>query len=792
MASLIERGTRRLRREWVRRTAVLRAPLRAGLIGYGAIASEHLDGYLDCGLSTVVGISDLVPSNLGRALDRCPQARAYTDFRQMLDETRPDVVSICTWPQTHAEVVEAAAAAGVRGILCEKPLALRLEDLERMRTACRKHSVKLAGGHQYRFHLNFIKAAELIASGRLGKVGLVKGHIKSTLANNGPHLIDTARFILGDPVATQASGHCRRERGEFNRGIAAEDGARGEIRFGQIRFECLTGDLSPDFFLIIVEGSEGKLEVSPQVLKVNGELATPKGATMFDCRVRQFREFVRWVKGQRGDYAAEFEQGARAVELVLALYESSRLDQPVVLPLTEQGDIISKLYPAADVSSADQSPVSEVARSLSTSPGAPGKLAMHGGTRAVPRWFSTRPKLGARELSNLTRVVLSKNLSCTGGQMVPALEAEFCRYYGSPHAVASTSGTAAIHVALAALNLEPGDEVVTTPMTDMGTVIPILASNCIPIFADIDPLTGNLTADSIRQKLSPRTRAVILVHLFGQPADLSGITGLLRDEGIPLIEDCAQAHGAEYQGRKVGTFGDLGCFSFQQSKQITCGDGGVTLVNRSDLFERASLFVDKGWDRKQGARAHKFLGMNYRMTELQGAVALAQMKRLPGLLKARRESANRLIEALQDVPGVVLPRRTDGMLSSWWFFPFRISEEILGMDTTAFAEAMIAEGVRVGRAYLPAPLFEYDVIKHQRTYGQSRFPFSSFSYHPPVIEEFPGYEEFTRRLLLMQWSHHARDHHVDGISTAIRKVCASLGRVQGAPRETPLYQVSTA
>ena len=190
--------------------------------------------------------------------------------------------------------------------------------------------------------------------------------------------------------------------------------------------------------------------------------------------------------------------------------------------------------------------------------------------------------------------------------------------------MASTSGTSAIHVAVAAVNPDPCDEIITTAMSDMGTAIPILMANCIPVFADVDPITGNLTAETIARKITPRTRAVIVVHLFGRPADLGPIVDLLRPKGIALIEDCAQAHFAEYRGKKIGTFGDLGCFSLQQSKQITCGDGGLTLVNREDLIERASLFIDKGRSRKAG-RVHLFLGANYRMTELQGTVARAQL-----------------------------------------------------------------------------------------------------------------------------------------------------------------------
>jgi dTDP-4-amino-4,6-dideoxygalactose transaminase/predicted dehydrogenase len=775
MASFIERATAKLRREWAHRTAVLRSPLRAGIIGYGGIASEHLDGYRDTGMAQVVGVCDLHPTNLARALDRCPTARAYLDLERMLDAVQPDVVSICTWPQHHAEAVEAAAAAGVRGILCEKPLALQLADLVRMRTACRRQAVKLAGGHQYRFHRRYMKVAEIIRSGELGRVTRIMGNIKSTLANNGPHLFDTVRFILGDPTALRVTCRCRRERGEFNRGIPAEDAACGEILFSNdLALNFSTGDLSPDFFSIKVDGTGGSLEVTLQALMVKGELRILRGATMPDCRQRQFREFINWVKGRRVDYAAEFDPGAQTVELVLALYESARLDRPVELPMTNNGDVIRKLYPTPQVESLDQTPAPAAAPMPHVHPGAGGRLAMDGGPRAVPKWFSTQASFGTAELANLASVILSGNLSCTGGRMVPALEQEFARFYGSPHAVASTSGTAAVHVALAALGLNPGDEVITTPMTDMGTVIPILASNCIPIFADIDPVTGILTAESIARRINSKTRAVILVHLFGQPADLSEITDLLREKRIPLIEDCAQAHGAEYRGRKVGTFGDFGCFSLQQSKQITCGDGGVTLVNRADLAQRAALFVDKGWDRKQGARAHKFLGMNYRMTELQGAVALAQLGKLAHLVRSRREGAGRLSRQLRELPGIIPPAQTAGVNPSWWMYAFRIDEDRLRIGSDAFADALLVEGVQVSRQYLPEPIFHYEVLKCQRTYGDSRYPFSAYPYQEPALADFPGLREFNRRLLLLPWSHNVRAKHTDALAMAVRKVVKLL------------------
>jgi dTDP-4-amino-4,6-dideoxygalactose transaminase/predicted dehydrogenase len=747
--------------------------LRAAVIGYGSIAPDHAYGYETTGRALLVAVSDIAPKAIADALDQRGYLRAYRDYRQMLEEVRPDVVSICTWPQHHVEAVEAAAAAGVKGILCEKPVALQLGDIERMRAACDARGIQLAGGHQYRFDAAYIAARAVVESGELGTITKVTGFIKSSLANNGPHLIDTIRFLLGDPAAREVTCTCRRERNEFNRGTPAEDEARGSIEFeGGLRVELATGDLAPAFFGITIEGSRGRLEVDRSGLRVNGVFRVALSEEVY--RKRQFGQFIRWVKGQLAAYPADFEASKRAVELVLALYESARLGAPVAFPLRNQGDVIGQLYPDAPPDRAPTAAGADLLPSplVSSSLGPDQRPAMDGGRRAVSRWFRGGPTFGRPELVNLTRVLLSRNLSCTDGRMVQALENAFAEHYGSLHAVASTSGTAAIHVALGALNPEPGDEVITTPMTDMGTVIPILASNCLPIFADIDPVTGCLTAETIARKITPRTRAVILVHLFGRPADLSGITELLRGRGISLIEDCAQAHDAEYQGRKVGTFGDFGCFSFQQSKQITCGDGGVTLVNREDLAERAALFVDKGWDRQRGARAHLFLGMNYRMTELQGAVALAQVRRLPGMTRARRAMADRLTGLLRDVPGVLPPPEVEGVVPSWWMYAFRTSQEALGLSPDAFAELMTAEGVPLRRSYLPVPLFEYDVIKHQRTYGRSGYPFTAFPYKAPDPEDFPGYREFVQQLLFMPWSHRVREPHVSGIAAAARKAAA--------------------
>ena len=236
-----------------------------------------------------------------------------------------------------------------------------------------------------------------------------------------------------------------------------------------------------------------------------------------------------------------------------------------------------------------------------------------------------RSPYDAAELKGLRTVLRSQNLCSVDGQQVRAFERAFAAAHDVPYAVASTSGTAAIHTALGALDLEPGAEVITAPITDLGTIIPIIQQNAIPVFADIDA-SYNMDPKDVARKVTPRTKAIVAVHLFGNPCDMTALRAIADANGLALIEDCSQAHFAEYRQQLVGTIGDLGCFSFQQSKLMTTGDGGMTITRNREYAERMKLFIDKGWARKGfGARAYLFHAPNYRMTELVGAVGIVQL-----------------------------------------------------------------------------------------------------------------------------------------------------------------------
>jgi dTDP-4-amino-4,6-dideoxygalactose transaminase/predicted dehydrogenase len=721
----------------------------------------------------VVAVSDVRVSALKDALDRWPGVRAYRDYGRMLDEEQPDLVSVCTWPETHAAVVTRAAHGIVRGILCEKPLALSMAEVDEMRAVCRERGVRLAGGHQYRFHPYFVRAAHMIATGRLGRVERVAGHVVGTLADNGPHLLDAAMYLLGDPAVQRVQCLCERAEGSFYQNVPAEVAASGVVTLADgTRLHFETGHRAPMFFQLTVHGSEGTLEVTPTTLLLDGRTAIgeepPDEATY---RSEQFSRFMAWVRGSDAEYAADETKAALAAELVLAAYESARRRGSVELPLANRGAVIHELWPQANPATANTSSGPK-RRPVRTSG---GRLAVDGGQRTVKEWFSHDPVVGWPELARLTRTIQSRQLNRTYGYQVTALEREFAALYGSPRAVASTSGTASIHVALGAIDPEPCDEVITTPLTDMGSIIPILACNCIPVFADVDPMTGNMTAESIAARITSRTRAVILVHLFGRPADLEPIVSLLSARGIPLIEDCSQAHGAEYRGRKVGTFGDFGCFSLQQSKQITCGDGGLTLVNREALAARAALYADKGWSREVG-REHLFLGMNYRMTELQAAVARAQLRRLPRLLAGRRAAADALTRRLDEIEGIIPPAGTQDAVSSWWVYEFGLDIRSVGMGLDELYHLLGAEGMQLMRRYLPCAAFEYQAMLHQHTYGKSRYPFSATDYVPPDIADYTGFTAFQEEHLFIPWGNRVLPRHTAAMAAAIQKVVPQPGR----------------
>lgn len=412
------------------------------------------------------------------------------------------------------------------------------------------------------------------------------------------------------------------------------------------------------------------------------------------------------------------------------------------------------------------------------------QLAIEGGSKAVTDVLpdvntAAGRTFGHEEEALVLEALRSGCLSRNGGTMVHALEAEFAQALGVRHAVACSSGTASVHLTLAALDLEPGDEVIVPPITDIGSILPILWQNAVPVFADVNPLTLVLDPAEVERQITPRTRAVIAVHLAGLPCPMDELDGICRKHGVVLIEDCSQAYWATYRGRLVGTIAEIACFSLQQSKHMSCGEGGLMVTSRDDYAERSLLFSDKAWPRGSGSLGSQrflFLSQNYRMSELSGAVARAQLKKVEGNVDRRRKRAAQLSEMIGGMDEVSAPYVPEDVNPSYWLYMLRV-EKASGADAREFGEALIAEGVPAWPRYIVDPLYRSPIFAQAKTYGASGYPFSAFGHQSFERGLCPQAESALAGIIAIHWNENYTFAHVEQIADAIRKVARHFAPV---------------
>ncbi|PCJ55642.1 MAG: aminotransferase DegT [Planctomycetota bacterium] len=384
---------------------------------------------------------------------------------------------------------------------------------------------------------------------------------------------------------------------------------------------------------------------------------------------------------------------------------------------------------------------------------------------------ATGRTFGEEEQSAVLAALASGTLTSTKGSFVKQLEARFAEKLGVKHAFACTSGTAAIHVAVAALDLEPGDEVITTSITDMGALTPILAQGAIPVFADVDAHTLNLTAATIQAVVSVRTKAILVTHLFGDPCEMEAIMELADQAGIAVLEDCCQAFGAADQGHPVGSIGAIGCFSLQQGKHITTGEGGLVTTDDDALARRLFLMINKAWGYGDQNPDHYFLALNYRMNEITGAVALAQMQKLDHSVASRVANADQLSAALEGVNGISLPLGGSGRRHTYWRYCLDVDPHVIPGGTVALGNLLRARGIGCAPRYIQKPAFQCQIFTEQRTFGTSKWPFTLASadavdYSP---ERFPGTFDALDRVLVLPWNERFTSDDVLFIAEAIRE-----------------------
>ena len=389
---------------------------------------------------------------------------------------------------------------------------------------------------------------------------------------------------------------------------------------------------------------------------------------------------------------------------------------------------------------------------------------------------ATGRTLGAEELALLAEVIRTGTLTSTKGTFVKTFEERFAAKLGVRAAFACASGTAAIHTAIAALNPEPGDEIITSPITDMGALTPLLYQGAIPVFADVDAETYNVTARSIAARLSERTRAIIATHLFGNPCEMREIMELAREHNLPVIEDCAQSFLAEHQGELTGTMGAVGCFSLQQGKHMTTGEGGIVTTNDEHLARRMFLFINKAWGYGDAAPDHYFLALNYRLSELQGAVACAQLEKLDWVVEQRTHTARLLTEMLEGVRGVETPTVRPDNKHVYWKYCLGVDDSAIEGGALGLARVLKEKGIASAPRYIQKPAFMCEVFQKQRTLGTSRFPFTlaraeamDYAHH-----RFPGTFAALERVLVLPWNERYTAEHVHYIARAVRVAAERL------------------
>jgi perosamine synthetase len=391
------------------------------------------------------------------------------------------------------------------------------------------------------------------------------------------------------------------------------------------------------------------------------------------------------------------------------------------------------------------------------------------------------------EVNAVLEVYKSRKLSQLVSQKVNEFEEAFAKYYCVEHAVAVNSGTAALHVALAASGVGPANDVILPPYTFMATANAVLHQISVPNFADVNPKTYNLDPNDVERRITKKTKAVIPVHMLGQPADIDATMEVARRHNLVVVEDCAQANGATYKGRKVGTFGDLGCFSFYLNKHMTTGgEGGMVITHDEKLARRVRSIANhcrvdvSPYPNVAAHNVYWGIGYNYRMTAPQAAMGLVQLRRLDSFIEKRRRNAEYLTQHLKKIEGVEPPYVRNCVKHVYWAYGALVIRERIGISRDRFAEALLAEGIHA-EGYCPIPVHLQDVIKNKVGYGDTHFPFDN-PLHGEKISYYrglcPNAEKLSSQDLLLPVYQSLTQKDLNDVVVALAKVAENSNKLK--------------
>lgn len=421
------------------------------------------------------------------------------------------------------------------------------------------------------------------------------------------------------------------------------------------------------------------------------------------------------------------------------------------------------------------------------------KLALLGGLKTIQHEFKQYNSLGTEEIEAARNVVESGVLSqfigewhedFYGGPKVREFETQSAKYFGVKHAVTVNSWTSGLVAAIGAIGIEPGDEVIVTTWTMCASATAILHWNAIPVFADIDPQTFNVDPKSIEANITPNTKAIMAVDIFGQSADMDEIMEIAKKHGLKVISDTAQSPGALYKGKYAGTLADVGGYSLNYHKHIHTGEGGILVTNDDVIAERLRLIRNHAEAVVEGkgiSNLSNMLGHNFRLGEIECAIGIEQLKKLKGLIESRQLLASRLTAGLKDLYGLTTPQVKEDRTHVYYVYPLILDLEKVGVNRESIHEALKAEGVPVSKSYQNIHLLP--MYQEKIAYGSKGFPWTSevcnrnVNYHKGICPVAENLNDFTYMGMGL-CSYDLSDEDIDMIIKSFHKVWSNLDELK--------------
>jgi perosamine synthetase len=363
------------------------------------------------------------------------------------------------------------------------------------------------------------------------------------------------------------------------------------------------------------------------------------------------------------------------------------------------------------------------------------------------------PLLGEKELEYVVDCIKTNWIS-SKGKYVEEFEDKFAKYCSCEYGITTTSGTTALHLALASLKIKKGDEVIIPTSTMIATAFAVIYCDATPVLVDAEPETWNMDVEKIEEKITDRTKAIMPVHIYGHPCDMDPIMKLAREYDLYVVEDAAEAHGAEYKGKKAGSIGDIGCFSFYANKIITTGEGGMVVTNDEEIAERAKSLRNLCFPKEKRIYLHSEVGYNYRMTNIQAAIGLAQFERIDKLAEMRRRNAHLYNEYLKDMEGIRLPVEKEWAKNVYWMYSILIEDEF-GMSRDELMDSLMEQGIETRTFFVP--MHEQSVFQNM-----GLFKFKG--------ESYPVAEELARKGMYLPSSSGLKEGEIKFICNGIKKI----------------------